>query len=132
MNIKVVGSNVVITTVVSLEEMKEICQRKPSAMVLTEEVDHKTREIFRAGVGEGGLNSRGACFNGNTNTEPKCAMLTIDISDKPESADVKRYIADKYGDAILKLQKVEENFLPALDSIASEQAALSELISVEL
>lgn len=132
MNIKVVGSNVIFTTVVSLEELGELCRRKPQAAVLTEEVDNKSREVFRVAVGNGGLSSRGACFNSNTNTEPKCAMLTVDISDKPESAEVKQYIADKYGDAILKLQKVEEQFLPALEAIASEQATLASLISVEL
>lgn len=132
MNVKVIGSNVVVTTVVSLEELKEISQRKPSALVLTEEIDHKMREVFRVGVGEGSLNGRGAYFNGNTNTDPKCAMLTIDISGKPEEIDVKRYIADMYGAAILQLQKVEEQFLPALEAIASEQATLSEMISVEL
>ena len=33
MNVKVVGNNVIITTVVSLEELKELNKRKPEALV---------------------------------------------------------------------------------------------------
>lgn len=132
MNIKVVGSNVVFTTTVSLEQLEELSKRKPEALVLTEEVEHKSREIFRVGIGESGLSGYGATFNANTNTEPKCAMLTVDISDKPADADVKDYIADKYGAAILKLNRVEEQFLPALDAIAADRETLAGMISVEL
>ena len=46
--------------------------------------------------------------------------------------DVKEYIADTYGAAILKLSRVEEQFLPALEAAASEREAISSMISVEL
>ena len=83
MNVKVVGNNVIITTVVSLEELKELNKRKPEALVLTEKNGDKVKEIFRVGVGESSLSAYGAAFSGNTNTEPKLAMMTLDISSKP-------------------------------------------------
>ena len=67
-----------------------------------------------------------------TNTEPKLAMMTLDISGKPAEMDVKEYIADNYGAAILKLSRVEEQFLPALEAAASERETISGMISVEL
>lgn len=132
MNVKVVGNNVIITTVVSLEELKELNKRKPEALVLTEKNGDKVKEIFRVGVGESSLSVYGAAFSGNTNTEPKLAMLTLDISGKSEEMDVKEYIADTYGAAILKLSRVEEQFLPALEAAASERETISGMISVEL
>ena len=59
-------------------------------------------------------------------------MMTLDISGKPAEMDVKEYIADTYGAAILKLSRVEEQFLPALEAAASEREAISSMISVEL
>ena len=35
------------------------------------------------GVGESSLSVYGAAFSGNTNTEPKLAMMTLDISASP-------------------------------------------------
>lgn len=133
MKIRVLGTTLMVSTEVSLEQLKELTARKPDALKLVEENDGKKAELFRVSVGQTAqLNHFGATFTGVTNNEPKVAMLTIDIGSKPEDANVKDYIADKYGAAILNLQKVETQFKPALDEIASERATLAGLIDIAL
>ena len=131
MKINTIGNSLVVTTEVTMEDLQKLQANKSEALVLTEEVDGKKQERFRVAAGKtGSLSNFGATFSANTNTEPKVAMLTVDISAKPEDKDVKAYVAEKYGAAILNLRRVEEKFAPALEQIEEEQELLSGLINV--
>lgn len=133
MKIRVLGTTLMVSTEVSLEQLKELSIRKPDALKLVEESEGKKTELFCVNVGQTAQLTRfGATFTGVTNNEPKVAMLTIDLGGKPEDVNVKDYVADKYGAAILNLQKVEAQFKPALDDAASERAMLAGLIDVAL
>lgn len=131
MEIKTVGNSLVVTTEVTMEDLKKLQARKPDALALTKEVDGKKQEYFRVAAGKAGsLNTFGATFSADTNTAPKKAMLTVDISGKSAEEDVKQYVAEKFGAAILNLREVEKKFQPALHQIAEEQEFLSGLINV--
>jgi len=131
MKIKTIGNSLVVTTEVTMEDLKKLQAGKSEALALTKEVDGKKQEYFRVAAGKtGSLNTFGATFSADTNTAPKKAMLTVDISGKGTDEDVKKYVAEKFGAAILNLRKVEEQFQPALTQIAEEQEFLSGLIDV--
>lgn len=133
MKIRILGTTMMVSTEVTLDQLKELEVRKPEALKLVEETDGKKRELFRVNTGTDAFFGRlGATFTGITNNEPKVAMLTIDIAGKPENIGVKEYVADKYGAAILNLQKVEAQFKPALDTVAAERASLAGMIEIAL
>ncbi len=131
MKINTIGNSLVVTTEVTMEDLKKLQACKSEALSLFQEVDGKKQERFRVAPGKtGSLTTFGATFSGDTNTEPKVAMLTVDLSAKPADKDVKQYVAEKYGTAILNLRKVEEQFKPALKQITEDQAYLASLINV--
>lgn len=129
MKVYVMGSSVGISTVVSLDELKLLAKKAPDALRLIEGEGKEKHEVFKVFVGEKSeLKTWGACFNGSTNGDPKCAMMTLDISAKPEEMSAKEYVAEMYGVALLNLQKVEEQFKPALEDIAVKKATLADMI----
>lgn len=129
MKVYVMGTSMAVSTTVSLEDLKLLQAKKPEALSLVEKVDDENVEKFRVLTGaNAALQKNVACFNGSTNGTPKMAMMTIDISGKPENKDAKEYAVEKYGEAILNLQKVEAQFQPALDEIATQSATLAGLI----
>ena len=129
MKVYVMGSSVGISTTVSLDQLKLLQKKAPEALTLVEGEGKEKREVFKVFVGETpDLKKFGATFNGSTNGDPKCAMMTLDISAKPEEMSAKEYVAEKFGVALLNLQKVEAQFAPALENIAAQSAALADII----
>ena len=127
----IVGDAVVVTSTKTLEDIKTLEKYRPKALCLYEtDEDGKKQEIFKIGStsGEGSLGTYGASFGGVTHDDAKLATITMCL---PKSVtDVKEYVAEKYGPALLNLNKVEEQFEAALAEIEAQKAAVMENITV--
>lgn len=133
MNAKVMGNNLMVVTTKNLKDLKEIARRRPEALTITKEIDGEMCEVFRVAVGNRGMMCpNGIVFAAETNTDPKVAMVTVDVGNKPANVDMQEYVADKFGHILLNLAQIEAGLDAALEDIAAEKVMLSELISVEL
>lgn len=133
MKITVYADSLMVSTTASIEDLALLKAKRPESLCLYEGEGKEKKMVFRVDVGnESCLQNKVACFTGNTNTEPKEAVLTVSLAGKPEGTDVKEYVAEKFGAAILNLQKVETQFADAIDSIGVEQETLAGLIQIAL
>lgn len=128
--IVVAGNSLVVVSAVKLEDLKLVNKYRPEALVLKGGEDNK-EEIFRVGVtecGAGEIGKFGVFFGGETHDEEKFATVTIcnaGIADKEE-------IADKYGAALMNLNKVEELIPSVLEVIGAEKDAIMAGITVQI
>lgn len=125
--INLVGDAVVIKSEVTLEELKKVQKYAPKAMVLVDE-ESKTPE-FMAGIAKcgsaGGVNSTAILFAPETNAEDGEAIVTlVDPGVTVESA------TEKYGVALMKLNRLEGQIAEAYDKIAADFEVVADSIEV--
>lgn len=125
--IVIAGQAVVVTSSLSLEDIKTIKKYRPKALTLLGGEDGK-EPIFALGVGKGEINAVGASFCEATRDEEKKATLTITTDYTGD--DIEGYVSDVYGVAIINLNKLEEKLPAVLDEIAVEKDAIRNNISV--
>lgn len=129
--ITIAGDAVVITSTKTLEDIKTLEKYAPKALKLYETDEDGTKEeIFCVGSAPSGgsLGTYGASFGGTTHDDAKLATITLCIPSNV--ADAKEYVAEKYGVALLNLNKVEEQFDAALEDIRARKATVMENITV--
>ena len=129
--INVCGNAAVISMGVTLENIKTLEKYKPKALRLIEaDDDGNKEEVFRIEtVSEGGgISKYGASFSSTTHGPEKFAAITLALPNDVD--DVTKYVADKFGLAIMRLNKVEAQFADALTAVAAEQAAILGNITV--
>ena len=128
-NITIAGDAVVVTSSLSLENLKLIEKYRPDALVLKGGEDGK-EPVFLIGTtcGKGSINKNGAEFSGESHDDAKLATITMTGVVKGE--DVKESVADALGQALIKLNKLEETLPTVLDEIAAEKAAVMENITL--
>lgn len=124
------GDAAVLTSAVKLEDYKKVKKYRPKALVLMGGDDEK-EEVFRVGVvnGAGSLTKFGVEFGKETHDDKKLACLTVQMEDIGD-CDIKKFAADKFGPALILLNKIEEKIPDVLKEIADEEAAVLELITV--
>lgn len=133
MNAKVISNQMAVVTTITLEQIKKLQAEKPEALCLYEGEGKEKKMVFRVMAGEtGAVSNIGITFNAETNDELKLAVVTLDLSGKPESEDVTEYAAKRYGRALKALAKVETQFGEALTAIDVEAEELRSLIQVAL
>ena len=133
MNAKVISNQMAVVTTITLEQIKKLEAEKPAALRLYEGEGKEKREVFRVAAGEKGCVSNiGITFDSETNDGDKFAVVTLDLSGKPESEDITEYAAKRYGRALKALSQVEANFTPALTAIEVEAEELRNLIQLVL
>lgn len=127
--IKIVGDAVVVTSAVKLEDYKKVKKYRPKALVLMGGEDNK-EEIFRVGIssGNGSVKPYGIEFGKETRDENKLACITT-VLEGIGDEDIKKYVADAYGQAILLLNKIEEKIPSVLAEIAAEESKILACIS---
>lgn len=121
----------VITSSKTLEEIKVLEKYNPKALSLYEADDNgKLQEVFKVGStdGEGSINQYGASFGSATHDENGFATITMSVPKDVE--DVVGYAADKVGAAVMKLNKVEEQFALAINVVNAERQAILQNITV--
>lgn len=127
--IVIAGDAVVITSSLKLEDIKTIQKYRPKELVLKGGEDGK-EPIFAigAGSGYGNINEVGASFGGTTHDEEKLATITMVANAGTE--DVKNWVADRLGGAIINLNKLEEKLPGVLAEITAQKATVMSNITV--
>ena len=129
--INVIGDAVVVTSALKLEDIKLVQKYRPKALVLTEEVDGVKEPVFAIAASEGGcgdITDFGATFTGATRDEEKLATITTVLKGAP--ANLKDYLADKLGGALMKLNKLEQEIPAVLAEIAADKQAVMDQITI--
>jgi len=127
--IKIVGNAAVVESGHSLEDLKKVEKYRPDSLRLYEGDGNSKHVVFAVGTtkGNGTINSVGAEF-GETTTEDGKATISMLM---PEGTkEPKKWVEEHIGVAILKLNKIEAQYAPALADVAEEQAAVQAAITV--
>lgn len=129
--ITIAGNAVVVTSALKLEDYRTIAKYRPDALILNGGEDGKT-PIFAVAVtdrGNGEINKYGATFGSESHDEAKLATITM-AADCVGNDDIKEFVADQIGSAVINLHKLEETLPAVLEEITAEKAAVMESISV--
>lgn len=126
----VAGEAVVITSSMKLTDLETIKKYNPKALVLMGGEDGK-EPVFCIGVNRGktgSINQFSVDFGAETRDDKKLATMTLMTSGV--TGDVKEFVADKYGAALMLLNKLEATLPAALEAIAADKKAILENITV--
>jgi len=128
--IKIAGGAVVVESAAKLADVKKLAKYRPNALKLTEGQGNEKHDVFAvtaAASGSGSINQYGVSF-GTQTTEAGNATVTLVLPDNV--TDPKKWAMDVIGAAILKLQKVEDQFAAASNEIDAEIAAIEDTMTV--
>lgn len=128
--VTIAGNAVVVTSDVKLEDLYTIKKYRPAALTLMGGKENE-EEIFTIDVGDegcGDINVYGAYFCDETHDEAKKACITMCLGGV--AGDIKEFVADQLGGALMNLGKLE-NILPGvLENIKAEKQAIMANITV--
>lgn len=128
--VTIAGNAVVITSSMKLADLATIKKYRPKALRLMGGENNK-EELFVIDVGDkapGSLNSVGAAFCETTNDDAKMACITITLNGV--QGNVKEYVADKYGEALIHLNALEAKLPDVLKEIAEQKTGIMANITV--
>lgn len=128
--IVIAGDAVVVTSSLKLEDIRTIAKYRPKELVLKGGEDGK-EPIFAIGVTEGcgNINEVGASFGRETHDEEKLASITM-CTGVGTTGDIKEWVADRIGGAIINMNKLEEKLPAVLEEIETEKAEVMSNITV--
>lgn len=122
------GEAIVITSALALEDIKTVAKYRPKELTLFGGDDGK-EPLFAIAVGSiGNVNAYGASFNAATRNEEKKAQITLFMP--KDVKDVKEFISDKYGAALVSLEKLEEKLPGVIEEINAEKARIQANIEI--
>jgi len=130
-NVRVVGDACVITSVLKKEDILKVQKYRPEALVLHGGEDGK-EELFRIAATDrhaGKISTYGAEFGGESRDENQYATITMMISGFDDN--LLDGLADAFGPALLKLNKLEETIPGILEEIDAEKAEILSNITIE-
>lgn len=127
--IVIAGDAVVITSALKLEDVKTIEKYRPDELILKGGEDGK-EPIFAIGTTEnsGDINEFGAAFGSATRDDGAYACITMIANGV--AGDVKEWVADRIGRALINLNKLEEKLPAVLAEIAGEKKTVMDNISI--
>lgn len=127
--IVIAGDAVVITSSMKLADIQTIQKYRPKELVLKGGEDGK-EPIFAIGVtnGCGSINEVGASFGRASHDDEKFATITMVT--EGVAGDVKEWVADRIGGAIINLNKLEEKLPAVLAEIEGQKAEVMSNITV--
>ena len=128
--ITIAGDAVVVTSTLKLEEYKTIEKYRPKALTLMGGEDGKEPVFHVSTSGSGDINQYGASFVSATHDENGYATITLTGVCKGAHGDIKEWVADNLGAAIINLNKLEAQLPAVLDEINREKADVMSNISV--
>ncbi len=126
----IIGNTVAIVSSAKLEDIQMLEKYSPKSLVLKEkDEDGKSHEVFRigSGSGAGAISKYGVNFGAATNAEG-FGVVTVQLPDGVD--DPKEFVADKYGVALVNLNKVEEAIPAAIEFCEADREAIMENITV--
>lgn len=122
------GEAAVFKSSFTLNELKTIQKYRPSALILID--DETKEELFRINIaptGAGIINKYGISFSPNPDSDGR-ACVTVSL---PEGhGDVKDYLVETYGEAVLHLQKLELKKFLVLSDAEKDRDAVESCIAV--
>lgn len=125
--IKIAGNVAVIESAVPLDTLKRIEKYRPKALQLFDDAKEPYFAVATS-KGDGSVSRYGVSFGQASYGEGRNAVVTIDIPEGVE--DVKAWVEDKVGTAILNLNKVEAQLDDACAEIDDELAAIRDHITI--
>lgn len=128
--IVIAGDAVVVTSAIKHEDLLTVKKYRPDALILKGGEDGK-EPIFGVNVTNGGvgeINQYGATFGMATRDDDKLATLTMLATGV--TTDIKDFVADKIGGALINLNKLEEILPAVIEEINAEKAAVLDAISI--
>lgn len=125
----VVGDALVITSELTLEDIKTAEKYGPDKLVLKGGEDGK-EELFAicSCDGAGDINDYGAAFGRIARDGTGAACITMMLG--KVGPDVQQYVADLVGPALIKLNKLEAQIVEAMPEIEAYKNAMLEAIQV--
>lgn len=128
--ITIAGDAVVVTSALKLEDIKTIEKYRPNELILKGGEDGK-EPIFAIGTtsGCGNINEVGASFGRESHDDDKLAAITMCTGTDVEG-DIKEWVADHIGGAVIKLNRLEEKLPAVLAEIEEERATVISGITV--
>lgn len=128
--IVIAGDAVVVTSALKLEDIRTIEKYRPKALTLLGGEDGK-EPVFAIGItdGCGSINQVGASFGRESHDEDKYATITM-VTGTGATGDIKEWVADRIGTAIISLNKLEEKLPAVLAEIEAEKAEVLSNITV--
>ena len=125
--ITITGDVAVITSEMKLEEIEKLEKYNRNALTLFDN-EGKEPEFCVKSSTKGSINRYGAEFNGKSRDE---GFATITIPVKGETKEeVEAYLLDKTGNAILNVNKIEEQAIEALAKVDEEIAEVKSNITI--
>lgn len=129
--IAIVGEAVVLTSNLTMEDIKTVEKYRPLALQLNGGVDGKDI-VFVIGTTtnpRGSINNVGAEFGGIAHDGTGRATITFDL---PQSnGDVRDAVAEYIGTSILDINKLEAKLPQVIEEINAEKAAVMKSISIQ-
>lgn len=131
MKTSILGSAVVITSAIKLDDLKLVKKYKPEALTVWEKDEDGVKEpVFSASVfdgEEGTINECGVVF-GKANPDG-FAQITMLVK-APADKDIKELVADSIGGGLMKLKAFEEYLPGVVDTLNAEHEAILGSIEV--
>lgn len=126
--VTIAGKALVVTSTLKLEELELIKKYRPKALILMGGEDGK-EPIFAVTAVRGSVGSIGrmGVEFGEENAEK---LATMTLMAPADVKDMKEYVADKYGAALMNLAALEQSIPATVAAIAAEKAAIMENISI--
>lgn len=127
--IQILGDAVVLTSEITLEDLRTIAKYRPEALTLKGGEDGKT-PVFAIGVdGVESFTKFGVTFKSASRDDKKYAQLTQIICDR-KIENLTEVIADHYGAGLAKLNELEATLPAVLDEVRAEREAIMQSISI--
>lgn len=125
----VIGDALIITSELTLEDIKTVEKYGPEKLVLKGGEDGK-EELFAicSSNGAGDINDFGAVFGRTARDGSNAACITMMLGDV--QGDVQQHVADLVGPSLIKLNKLEAQILEAMPEIEAYKAAMLDAIQV--
>lgn len=128
--VTIAGKALVITSNLKLTDLETVKKYQPKALILMGGEDGK-EPVFAIGAVRGStgkIGTIGVEFGEETHDDQKLAIMTLMAP--ADVKDMKEYVADKYGAALMNLAKLEENLPAVVAAIAADKQAIMDNINV--
>ena len=127
--ITVAGQAVVITSSMTLDDIKTIGKYRPEKLQLKDAENKEVIFVISVSKGKGSINKYGAEFDSTTYNRDGKAVITLDMP--VVNGSVEESVAEYVGSAILNLNKLEAQLPAVINEITTEKAAILANISVQ-
>lgn len=128
--VTIAGRALVITSDLKLTDLETVRKYQPKALILMGGEDGKEPVFAVAAVrgSAGKIGNIGVEFGEETHDDAKLATMTLMVPSDVE--DMKEYVADKYGAALMNLAKLETVLPAVVEAISAEKQSIMDSISV--